>query len=71
MIRTNSGVYTDTRYQEILAQQQELERLSNRSVLEKVSDYFGLVTVSDKVWFYGTHGFCLGVLMFIMVLNVL
>lgn len=71
MIRTNSGVYTDTRYQEILAQQQELERLSNRSVVEKVSDYFGLVTVSDKVWFYGAHGFCLGVIMFIMVLNVL
>lgn len=71
MIRTNSGVYTDTRYQEILAQQQELERLSNRSVVEKVSDYFGLVTVSDKGWFYGAHGFCLGVIMFIMVLNVL
>ncbi|UAY71952.1 DUF3961 domain-containing protein [Bacillus paralicheniformis] len=71
MIRTNSGVYTDTRYQEILAQQQELERLSNRSVVEKVSDYFGLVTVSDKVWFYGAHGFCLGLIMFIMVLNVL
>ncbi|MEC0315677.1 DUF3961 domain-containing protein [Bacillus subtilis] len=45
--------------------------MSNRSVVEKVSDYFGLVTVSDKGWFYGAHGFCLGVIMFIMVLNVL
>lgn len=68
MVRTNTGVYSDIRYKELLAQQ---AKESKKSMWSAVSNYFGLVTLSDKIWFYGAHGFCLGVLMFIMVLNVL
>ncbi|AIK45555.1 hypothetical protein DJ95_1801 [Bacillus atrophaeus subsp. globigii] len=68
MVRTNTGVYSDIRYREILEQQAEIGRKSGRSA---VSNYFGLVTLSDKLWFYGAHGLCLVLLMFIMLLNVL
>ncbi|NRF01928.1 DUF3961 domain-containing protein [Bacillus subtilis] len=68
MVRTSTGVYSDIRYKELLDQQ---AKESEKSRWSAVSDYFGLVTLSDKIWFYGSHGFCLGVLMFIMVLNVL
>ncbi|WP_440614760.1 DUF3961 domain-containing protein [Bacillus subtilis] len=68
MVRTSRGVYSDIRYKELLDQQ---AKEIKKSMWSAVSDYFGLVTLSDKIWFYGSHGFCLGVLMFIMVLNVL
>lgn len=68
MVRTSTGVYSDIRYKELLDQQ---AKESKKSMWSAVSDYFGLVTLSDKIWFYGSYGFCLGVLMFIMVLNVL
>lgn len=66
MVRTNSGIYTEARYQEII-KEQEQQRLKNRPFIEKVSDYFGLSSLSDKIWFYGFYSFC-SVMMIFLVL---
>lgn len=66
MVRTNSGVYTEVRYQELL-REQEAQRLKDRPLIEKVSDYYGLQTMSDKIWFYGFYSFCSLMMIFLLL----
>jgi hypothetical protein len=57
MVRLNGMIMTDTKYQEMLQQEQERKL----SLLQKVNEYFfgePDICLHDFLWFYGGIGFC-------------